>query len=160
MLAAILLMIYPNPVTMLLPLITIGASLFTAQAVVAGLAELGLGISNQTIVFLSGMMSGAGTDYAVFLISRYHDYLRLGADSDQAVKRALTSIGKVIAASAATVAVTFLGMVFASLGVFSRLVGGGIGGCDWCGVFGCGDSAASHPRARRSTWLDKAEEGI
>jgi RND superfamily putative drug exporter len=121
MLAAILLMIYRNLVTMMLPLITIGASLLTAQAVVAGLAELGLGISNQTIVFLSGMMSGAGTDYAVFLISRYHDYLRLGADSDQAVKSALTSIGKVIAASAATVAVTFLGMVFASLGVFSSV---------------------------------------
>ena len=62
------------------------------------------------------MMVGAGTDYAVFLISRYHDYVRQGADSDRAVKRALASIGKVIAASAATVAVTFLGMVFARIG--------------------------------------------
>lgn len=33
-------------------------------------------------------MFSAGTDYAVFLISRYHYYIRLGADSDQAVKRA------------------------------------------------------------------------
>jgi putative drug exporter of the RND superfamily len=121
MLAAILLMIYRNVITMLLPLITIGASMVIAQAIVAGLAQLGLGMSNQTIVFLSGMLSGAGTDYAVFLISRYHDYLRLGADSDQAVKSALTSIGKVIAASAATVAVTFLGMVFASLELFSSV---------------------------------------
>ena len=31
------------------------------------------------------MMAGAGIDYAVFLISRYHDYLRLGMDSGQAV---------------------------------------------------------------------------
>ena len=94
-------------------------SLVIAQAVVAGLGELGLGISNQTIVLLSALMAGAGTDYAVFLISRYHDYLRLGVDSDQAITRALTSIGKVIAASAATVAVTFLGMMFARLGLFS-----------------------------------------
>ena len=85
-------------------------------------AELGLGISNQTIVFLSAMMAGAGTDYAVFLISRYHDYVRLGEDSDQAVTKALTSIGKVIAASAATVAITFLGMVFADLGCSRRSV--------------------------------------
>jgi RND superfamily putative drug exporter len=121
MVLVILLIIYRNPVTMLLPLITIGVSLVTAQAVVAGLAELGLGVSNQTIIFLNGMMAGAGTDYTVFVISRYHDHLRLGADSDQAVKRALTSIGRVLAASAATVACTFLAMTFAKLGVFSTV---------------------------------------
>jgi RND superfamily putative drug exporter len=120
-LIAILLMIYRNPVTMVLPLITIGVSLVTAQAVVAGLAELGLGVSNQTIVFLSAMMAGAGTDYAVFLISRYHDFLRLGEDSDHAVRKALTSVGKVIAASAATVSIAFLAMVFCRLGVFSTV---------------------------------------
>src|SRR5271165_303857 len=118
LLLAILLTIYRNPVTMLLPLITIGVSLVIAQSVVAGLGQLGLGISNQTIVLLGGMMAGAGTDYAVFLISRYHDYVRLGADSDQAVRRALMCIGKVIAASAATVAVTFLSMIWAQLPVF------------------------------------------
>ena len=115
----ILVIIYRNLITMLLPLITIGISVVVAQAVVASLGLLGLGIANQTIIFMSGMMAGAGTDYAVFLISRYHDYLRQGASSDVAVKKALTSIGKVIAASAATVAITFLGMIFAKLGVFS-----------------------------------------
>ena len=121
LLLVILLIIYRNPVTMLLPLITIGASLVIAQTVVAGVAQLGLSVSNQTIVLLSGMLAGAGTDYAVFLISRYHDYLRLGAHSDEAVKQALSSIGKVIAASAATVGVTFLGMSFAKLEVFSTI---------------------------------------
>ena len=106
---------------MVMPLITIGISLVTAQGVLAGLAELGLGVSSQTMVFMSGVMFGAGTDYAVFLISRYHDYVRLGEDSDQAVKLALASIGKVIAASAATVAVTFLAMVFTTLPVFSTV---------------------------------------
>ena len=121
MVLVILLIVYRNPVTMLLPLITIGISLVTAQGVVAGFSQLGLGISNQIIVLMSGMMAGAGIDYAVFLISRYHDYVRLGADSNQAVKKALSSIGKVIAASAATVAITFLGMVFTKLGIFSSV---------------------------------------
>ena len=120
-LIAILLMIYRNPVTMVLPLITIGVSLITAQAVVAGLAQLGLGVTSQTILFLSAMMAGAGTDYAVFLISRYHDFLRLGEDADHAVTKALTSVGKVIAASAATVSITFLAMVFCRLGVLSTV---------------------------------------
>jgi putative drug exporter of the RND superfamily len=121
MVLLILLIVYRNPLTMMMPLITIGISLATAQGILAGLAELGLGVSSQTMVFMSGVLFGAGTDYAVFLISRYHDFVRLGADSDQAVKRALASIGKVIAASAATVAVTFLAMVFTKLPVFSTV---------------------------------------
>jgi RND superfamily putative drug exporter len=119
LLLVILLIIYRSPITMLLPLITIGFSLAIAQTVLAGVSQFGLAVSTQTIVFLSGMIAGAGTDYAVFLISRYHDYLRHGADSDQAVKNALSSIGKVIAASAATVGVTFLGMTFTRMQLFS-----------------------------------------
>ena len=116
----VLLVVYRNLVTMLLPLAAIGTSLVTAQAVVAGVSELfGLGVSNQSVILLSAIIAGAGTDYAVFLISRYHDYLRQGADLDDAVRRAMISIGKVITASAATVGITFLGISFARMGVFS-----------------------------------------
>jgi putative drug exporter of the RND superfamily len=117
----ILLIVYRNLITMLLPLITIVISLCTAQGVLAGLAEMGLRISPQTLILMSVVMIGAGVDYAVFLISRYHDYVRQGMDSKEAVKRALTSIGKVIAASAATVAVTFVAMIFAKLPVFTTV---------------------------------------
>jgi putative drug exporter of the RND superfamily len=118
MVLLILLLIYRNPVTMLLPLATIGISVVAAQQVVSGLAKVGLGISQETVVFMTAIMIGAGVDYAVFLISRYHEHVRRGLDSDQAVLRALTGIGKVIAASAATVAVTFLGMIFARMPLF------------------------------------------
>lgn len=121
MVLLILLVVYRKPVTMLLPLLTIGVSLVTAQQVIAWLAGLGLGISQQTVVFMTAMMVGAGVDYAVFLISRYHEYLRQGLSSDDAVVSALTGIGKVITASAATVAVTFLGMTFTRLQVFSTV---------------------------------------
>lgn len=117
-LLTILLIVYRNPLTMVLPLITIGVSLLAAQGVVAGLGTLGLSVSMQTIVLLTAMLAGAGTDYAVFLISRYHDYLRAGDTSDDAIRNALNSVGKVITASAATVAVTFLGMLFTALTVF------------------------------------------
>ncbi len=118
----VLLLVYRSPVTMLLPLVTIGSSLVIAQAVVAGYSQLtGSGVSNQSIVFLSAIMAGAGTDYAVFLISRYHDYLRSGVEFDQAVTAAMVSIGKVITASAATVGITFLVMSFAEMGVFRTI---------------------------------------
>nr|WP_055354361.1 RND transporter MmpL12 [Mycobacterium tuberculosis] len=117
----ILILVYRNLVTMLVPLATIGASVVTAQGTLSGLAEFGLAVNMQAIVFMSAVMIGAGTDYAVFLISRYHDYVRHGEKSDMAVKKALMSIGKVITASAATVAVTFLAMVFTKLEVFSAV---------------------------------------
>lgn len=119
----VLLIVYRNPITMLLPLIGIGISLVIAQSVVAGLSHTtGLGVSNQAIILLSAIIAGAGTDYAVFLISRYHDYMRRGEDSDGgAVRQALTSVGKVITASAATIGITFLGISFAKMGVFSTV---------------------------------------
>jgi putative drug exporter of the RND superfamily len=117
----ILMMVYRNPRTMMLPLITIGLSLVTARGVVAGLSEIGLGVSHETVILMTAMMAGAGTDYAVFIISRYHEELRTGADSDSAVIAALASVGKVVAASAATVAVTFLCMSFAKLGVLATV---------------------------------------
>ncbi|WNG87997.1 RND family transporter [Mycobacterium sp. ITM-2016-00317] len=118
----VLLLVYRSAVTMLLPLVTIGSGLLIAQGVVAAYSELtGAGVSNQSIVFLSAIMAGAGTDYAVFMISRYHDYLRAGADFDRAVKSAIISIGKVITASAATVGITFLVMNFAEMGVFKTI---------------------------------------
>ena len=118
----VLLLVYRSAVTMLLPLITIGLSLVIAQSLVAGYSHLtATGVSNQSIVFLSAIMAGAGTDYAVFLISRYHDYLRSGADFDEAVKKAMASIGKVIAASAATVGITFLLISFARMGIYKTV---------------------------------------
>ncbi|WP_292990002.1 MMPL family transporter [Mycobacterium sp.] len=118
----VLLIVYRSLITMLLPLISIGLSLVIAQSVVAAYSFVtGAGVSNQSIVFLSAIMAGAGTDYAVFLISRYHDYLRLGENHETALKKALLSIGKVIAASASTVGITFLVISFARMGIFQTV---------------------------------------
>jgi RND superfamily putative drug exporter len=118
----VLLIVYRSAITMMLPLITIALSLVIAQAMVAAYSFLtGAGVSNQSIVFLSAIMAGAGTDYAVFLISRYHDYLRLGENHEAALKKALVSIGKVITASASTVGITFLVISFAQMGVFQTV---------------------------------------
>ena len=117
----ILMVVYRNPMTMMLPLVTIGASLMTARGVVSGLSQVGLGVCNETVILMTAMIAGAGTDYAVFLISRYHERVRAGSDSDTAVVQALQSVGKVIVASGATVAVTFLCMSFAKLGLLSTV---------------------------------------
>lgn len=121
MVMVILLVIYRRPITALLPLITIAISVASAQGVVSALTTVGLNVSAMTVALMTAMIVGAGTDYAVFLISRYHEYLRTGVDSDVAVQKALGSIGKVIAASAATVAVTFCAMIFTRLPAFTSV---------------------------------------
>lgn len=114
----ILTLVYRNLVAMLMPVLTIGVSLVVAQQVVAALGEVGLGLGPQTLVLMTGMIMGAGIDYAVFLFSRYQELVRSGMKSDDALVEALRSIGEVIAGSAGTVALTFLALSFATLGVF------------------------------------------
>jgi RND superfamily putative drug exporter len=107
---------------MILPMLMIGVSLVVAQQVVAGLGDHGwLGLGPQTFMLMTAMMMGAGTDYAIFLFSRYHECVRSGLSSDDALVAALGSIGKVIAGSAGTVAITFFGLAFTKLGVFSTV---------------------------------------
>jgi RND superfamily putative drug exporter len=119
---AILIMVYRNLVAMIVPMLMIGIALVVAQQVVAGLGDVGvLGLGPQTLMLMTAMMMGAGTDYAIFLFSRYHECVRTGLSSDDAVIAALGSIGKVIAGSAGTVAITFLGLAFTKLGVFSTV---------------------------------------
>jgi RND superfamily putative drug exporter len=121
MVLTILLIVYRNVIAMLLPLATIGVSLVVAQQVVAALGLVGLPLGPQTLVLMTGMMLGAGTDYAVFLFSRYHELVRTGMSSDDSLVAALGSIGGVVMGSAATVAITFFGLAFTDLGIFQTI---------------------------------------
>ncbi|TGD86779.1 RND family transporter [Mycolicibacterium sp. CH28] len=118
---SILVIVYRSLIAMLMPLITIGISLVVAQQLVAGLGELGLGLGPQTLMLMTAMMMGAGIDYGVFLYSRYQELTKTGMASDQALVEALTSIGEVIAGSAGTVAITFLGMSFTKMAIFATV---------------------------------------
>ncbi|QZT59662.1 MMPL family transporter, partial [Mycolicibacterium austroafricanum] len=105
-------------VTALLPLLVVGVSVAVARGVLSGLGEAGMPVSQFTVIFLVGILLGAGTDYSVFFISRYHEQRRLGTDPEEAIIYACGSIGRVILASAATVALALASMVFARLSVF------------------------------------------
>jgi RND superfamily putative drug exporter len=119
LIAAILLLVYRSVFTALLPLLVIGVSLGVGRGVLSALGELGMPVSQFTIAFMTVILLGAGTDYSVFLISRYHEQRRQGVAVDQAVINATATIGRVILASAATVALAFLAMAFATLTIFA-----------------------------------------
>ncbi|OBH30910.1 hypothetical protein A5692_18210 [Mycobacterium sp. E342] len=118
LIALILLLVYRSVATALLPLLVIGASVAVGRGVLAALGEFGVPVSQFTIAFMTAVLLGAGTDYSVFLISRYHEQRRHGDNPEDAIIHACGSIGRVILASAATVALALASMVFAHLSVF------------------------------------------
>ena len=119
LIAAILLLVYRSVFTALLPLLVIGLSLAVGRGILAGLGEIGMPVSQFTIAFMTVILLGAGTDYSVFLISRYHEQRRQGVAVDDAVVHATATIGRVILASAATVALALSAMAFATLNIFA-----------------------------------------
>lgn len=121
LIALILLIVYRSVFTALLPLLVIGVSLAVGRGLLSALGELGMPVSQFTVAFMTAILLGAGTDYTVFLISRYHEQRRAQVAPDQAVEHATASIGRVILASAATVALAFAAMVFANLSVFAGM---------------------------------------
>ncbi len=69
----ILLVIYRSPVSPMIPLITIALAYLISRGVVALLGAHALTISMYTNVFLIVVLFGAGTDYCLFLISRFRE---------------------------------------------------------------------------------------
>ncbi|MFC9700735.1 MMPL family transporter [Streptomyces sp. NPDC056943] len=112
----ILLLTYRSPVLPLLPLLTVGVALVTSEAVIYLLAKnAGLVVNKQTSFILTVLVFGAATDYALLLISRYREELLRHEDRHEAMAEALYRSSPAIIASAATVAVSLMLLMLATL---------------------------------------------
>lgn len=110
---AMLVLTYRSPVFWLLPMATVFAAEFVTRAAGTGLAEAGLKVNGQSAGILLVLVFGAGTDYALFLTSRYREELRTQADHHVAMDRALARTSPAILASAATNVAALLVLSFA-----------------------------------------------
>lgn len=101
----VLLLVYRSPVLALVPLITIGVSSWVALKLLALATCIpGVHLVNISQVFAIVILFGAGTDYCLFLISRYREELTAPtSDSPSALRRSIRTVGGPLAASAATV---------------------------------------------------------
>ena len=115
--ALLLLVTYRSPVLWLVPLAVVGLADQVAAGAVAYLSRhTDLTIGESTVGIVTVLVFGAGTNYALLLISRYREELHLHADRRVAMRRALRGAGPAIAASAATVVLSLLTLLLASLG--------------------------------------------
>ncbi len=112
----ILLLTYRSPILWLLPIISAVFAFVTSSAVVYLLAKYAdLTVNAQSQAIMGILVIGAGTDYALLLVARYREELRRHADRHEAMAFALHRAAPAIIASAATVAVGMLCLVFAEL---------------------------------------------
>lgn len=100
----VLLLVYRAPLLALVPLATIALSVCVSLKLMALLTLVpGVHLVNVSKVFAVVILYGAGTDYCLFLISRYREELESGWERDPALRRSLAAVGGSLAASAGTV---------------------------------------------------------
>ena len=112
--ALLLIVTYRSPILWLVPLTVVALADQTAAAlggVVAGLT--GLTSDGSTTGITSVLVFGAGTNYALLLISRYREELATADDHRDALRVALRHAGPAILASNATVVLALLTLLLA-----------------------------------------------
>lgn len=105
----LLLIVYRSPVAIFLPLIAIGCSFAVARGILGYLGAAGVNISTLADAYLVVVVFGVGTDYCLFIVSRFREELRRKT-RDEAQSFTMRQIGPVITASALTVVVAFLSL--------------------------------------------------
>lgn len=113
--ALLLIATYRSPVLWLVPLLVVGFADRVAAAVGTSVASLtGLSFDGATSGITSVLVFGAGTNYALLLISRYRQELRRQSEHRAALRGAVRRAGPAIVASNATVVLALLTLLFAS----------------------------------------------
>lgn len=111
----LLIVIYRSPMFFLIPLIAVIFAEILSRSLGYGVSELGFTINGQTSSIMSVLVLGAGTDYALLLVSRYREELHRTPDRHEAMRTALASAGPAILASAATVIAALLCLMIADV---------------------------------------------
>ncbi|MEU8627929.1 MMPL family transporter [Streptomyces sp. NPDC048669] len=114
--AILLILIYRSPLLWLVPLVVAGVADALSMAVVYGLNRgFDVTVTGQSSAVMTILVFGAGTDYALLLVSRYREELTRFARPREAMAAALRGCGPAVVASSATVAAGLLCLLAADL---------------------------------------------
>ena len=107
--AVLLVLTYRSPVLWLVPLLVVGvADRLAAILATQAMAALDVAWNESTVGILSVLVFGAGTNYALLLISRYRDELGRHESRHEAMSLALRRTAEPVLASATTVVLGLL----------------------------------------------------
>ena len=117
-----LLVVYRSVITTLIMLFMVFVELLAARGVVATLANYNImGLSTFANNMLVLMAIAAGTDYAIFVVGRYHEARGLGEDREQAFYTMFHSTAHVVLGSGLTIAGAMYCLSFCRLPYFQSL---------------------------------------
>ncbi len=118
----LLLLVYRSPILPLLPIVAVGMVLQVANALLALAARGGLlDVSQQASSIATVLLFGAGTDYTIFIVSRFREELRHTEDKHLAMRTTMHAVGEAITSSAGTVVLALLTLLLATIGLYSSL---------------------------------------
>ena len=112
---------FASVVAPLIPVIAIGLSIGIAFGLVFVVGSLATKVHYLVLILLPVSMLGAGSDYCIFLVSRYAEERKMGRGKKDSVERAVTWAGESIATSGATVIIAFGTLAFASFGLLRSI---------------------------------------
>ena len=117
-----LFIVYRSVVTVALVLVMVMLEVVAARGVVAALGHYGLiGLSTFSVNLLTMLGIAAGTDYAIFVLGRYHEARTAGQDRATAFYTMYRGTAHVVLGSGLTVAGSTLCLHFTRLPMFQSL---------------------------------------
>jgi RND superfamily putative drug exporter len=119
---AMLLVLYRRFTTVLFVMFTVMIELTASRGVVAVLANAGIiGLSTYSTNILTLLVIAAGTDYAIFILGRYHEARHIGQDRVRAFNDMYRGTSHIILGSGLTIAGAVACLTFTRLPYFNSL---------------------------------------
>ncbi|WHY75270.1 MMPL family transporter [Neobacillus sp. WH10] len=117
----LLILLYRSPLMAILPLIVVGFAYGIISPTLGFLADHGWIIADaQGVSIMTVLLFGAGTDYCLFLISRYREFLLHEENKFKSLQLAIKESGGAISMSALTVVIGLGTLLLAHFGSFHR----------------------------------------
>jgi putative drug exporter of the RND superfamily len=117
-----LFLVYRRVSTLAVPLYGVLFELLVAKGVVSTLGTLGyLELSSFAVNIVVALTLGAGTDYGIFLMGRYHEARRAGESKEDAFYTAYRGVAPIIIGSGLTIAGACYCLTFARLNYFHTM---------------------------------------
>ncbi|OBK19450.1 RND family transporter [Mycobacterium asiaticum] len=119
---AMLLLVYRSLGTLLVPLAGVLIEMLVAKGIVATLGHLGyIELSSFAVNIVIALTLGAGTDYGIFLMGRYHEARLAGESREDAFYTAYRGVAPIIIGSGLTIAGACYCLTLARLNYFHTM---------------------------------------
>ncbi len=114
--------IFRSPLIAVLPVVMIMVVFMVASGLISTLAEVaGLQADNSVSTIMIVVLFGVGTDYLLFLLFRYREFLRAGQEPREAMAQAVARVGETITSAAGAVIVAFLALTLSTMGMLRAM---------------------------------------